>query len=85
MEAHSCENKVLELEEGDTILLPRDEETKALRKRIEEAYKFWKTILHHSTLMLDKDSKAASKDFHVQRAESQYCAFILEGDFVQRL
>ena len=73
---------MLRLEKGDKNLLPQDEETKVLGKRIEEAYKFWKTILHHPTLMLDNDGEAASVEFRVQLVESQYRAFISEGDFL---
>ena len=32
--------------------------------------------------MLDNNSEAASEEFQVQVVESQYCAFISEGDFV---
>ena len=41
-----------------------------------------KTIPHHPTLMLDNDGEAASVEFWVQLVESQYCAFISEGDFL---
>ena len=69
-------------EKGDRVFLPRDQETKALGKRIVEAYKFRKAVVHHPTLMLDSNSETASEEFQVQMAESQYRAFISEGDFL---